>query len=254
MNKLKAIILAAGLGSRLGKLTENIPKCMLKICDQSLIERQVKILRYCGIDDITIVTGYKNNIIDISDVNYIKNENYRTTNINESLFCALELSDSPILVSYSDIIFDEKIIQHLLNSGNGITLAVNLNWRDNYQNRQMHPFSEAENVLLQDLKIIKIKKNITDVSLEQKIGEFLGLLVISPESVKIMLEKHNKLKKNHTGPFQNASSFSEAYITDMVQELIDCDTIVTALITNEKWCEIDTIEDIEKAQRMFQKL
>ena len=251
---MKAIILAAGLGSRLGKLTENMPKCMLKISDESLIERQVKILRHCGINDITIVTGYKNNIIDVSDVNYIKNENYKTTNINESLFCALELSDSPILVLYSDIIFDEKIIQQLLNSGNGITLAVNLNWRDNYQNRQMHPFSEAENVLLQDLKIIKIKKNITDVSLEQKIGEFLGLLVISPESVKIMLEKHNKLKKNHTGPFQNASSFSEAYITAMVQELIDCDTIVTALITNEKWCEIDTIEDIEKAQRMFQKL
>ena len=71
---MKVIILAAGMSSRLRPLTSNKPKCMLKLSNETLIERQIKIFHNHNINDITIVTGYRSEVIDIPDVNYVKNE------------------------------------------------------------------------------------------------------------------------------------------------------------------------------------
>ena len=87
---MKAIILAAGLGSRLGEFGEKTPKGMITIFGKTLLERQIEIFHNCGISEITVVTGHNSDLINYPDVDYIKNPNYSTTNMNESLFCAKE--------------------------------------------------------------------------------------------------------------------------------------------------------------------
>ena len=241
------------MSSRLRTLTNDKPKCMLKLFNETLIERQIKIFNNCNINDITIVTGYMSEMIDIPDVNYVKNENYETTNINESLFCALEPSSSPILVTYSDIVFEQKIIQQMLEFTGDVGLAVNLNWKKCYQNRNMHPLSEAENVLVENGKILQIRKNISKSLENQQIGEFLGIMMLSSEHVKILLERYSYLKKNHVGAFHNSSSLSNAYITDMLQEIINCGVTVNPIFTEGKWCEIDTPEDLKNAEKSINK-
>ena len=241
------------MSSRLRTLTNDKPKCMLKLFDETLIERQIKIFHSCNINDITIVTGYMGEVIDIPDVNYVKNKNYETTNINESLFCALEPSSSPILVTYSDIVFEQKIIQQMLEFTGDVGLAVNLNWKKCYQNRNMHPLSEAENVLVENGKILQIRKNISKSLENQQIGEFLGIMMLSSEHVKILLERYSYLKKNHVGAFHNSSSLSNAYITDMLQEIINCGVTVNPIFTEGKWCEIDTPEDLKNAEKSINK-
>ena len=241
------------MSSRLRTLTNDKPKCMLKLFNETLIERQIKIFNNCNINDITIVTGYMSEMIDIPDVNYVKNKNYETTNINESLFCALEPSSSPILVTYSDIVFEQKIIQQMLEITDGIRLAVNLNWKKYYQNRKNHPLSEAENVLVENGRILQIRKNISKSLENQQIGEFLGIMMLSSEHVKILLERYSYLKKNHMGAFHNSSSLSNAYITDMLQEIINCGINVNPIFTEGKWCEIDTPEDLKNAEKSINK-
>ncbi len=241
------------MSSRLRTLTNDKPKCMLKLFNETLIERQIKIFNNCNINDITIVTGYMSEMIDIPDVNYVKNKNYETTNINESLFCALEPSSSPILVTYSDIVFEQKIIQQMLEFTGDVGLAVNLNWKKCYQNRNMHPLSEAENVLVENGKILQIRKNISKSLENQQIGEFLGIMMLSSEHVKILLERYSYLKKNHVGDFHNSSSLSNAYITDMLQEIINCGVTVNPIFTEGKWCEIDTPEDLKNAEKSINK-
>ena len=250
---MKVIILAAGMGSRFRPLTNNKPKCMLKLSNQTLIERQIKIFHSCNINDITIVTGYRSELIDISNVNYVKNENYETTNMNESLFCALEASNSPVLVTYGDIVFEQKIIQQMLEIRDGIRLAVNLNWKKYYQNRTMHPLSEAENVLVENGRILQIRKNISESLQNQQIGEFLGIMMLSSDHVKILLERYSYLKKNHIGTFHNSSSLSNAYITDMLQEIINCGINVNPVFTEGRWFEIDTQEDFKNAEKLINK-
>ena len=226
---------------------------MLKLSNQTLIERQIKIFHSCNINDITIVTGYRSELIDISNVNYVKNENYETTNMNESLFCALEPSNSPVLVTYGDIVFEQKIIQQMLEIRDGIRLAVNLNWKKYYQNRTMHPLSEAENVLVENGRILQIKKNISESLQNQQIGEFLGIMMLSSDHVKILLERYSYLKKNHMDTFHNSSSLSNAYITDMLQEIINCGINVNPVFTEGRWFEIDTQEDFKNAEKLINK-
>jgi len=250
---MNAIILAAGKGIRLLHNTKNVPKGMLKLFNETLIERQIKIFHSCNINDITIVTGHRSEIIDIPDVNYVKNENYETTDMNESLFCALEPSSSPVLVTYSDIVFEQKIIQQILEITDGIRLAVNLNWKKYYQNRKNHPLSEAENVLVENERILQIRKNISKSLQNQQIGEFLGIMMLSSDHVKILLERYSYLKKNHIGTFHNSSSLSNAYITDMLQEIINCGINVNPVFTEGRWFEIDTPEDLKNAEKLINK-
>jgi len=246
---MRAIILAAGKGSRLGELTKNIPKGMLKLFDKTLIERQIEIYQKCGINDITIVTGYKGEMINFPNVNYVRNQYFATTNMNESLFCASEkLSDSGI-VSYTDIIFEQKIIQQMLQFSGDIGIAINLNWKKNYDGRTLHPLSEAENVLIKNGKIIKIKKNISKESSEEEVGEFLGIMKLSKDGGRILLQKYLELKENHVGIFHASKSFKDAYITDMLQEIIDSGYDVSPVIIEGNWREIDTPQDLEEVEK-----
>ena len=271
---MKVIILAAGIGSRLRPLTNDKPKCMIKLLGQTLIERQIKIFHSYGINDITIVTGYKSEVVDIPDVNYVNNVNYETTNMNESLFRALLKTEmceectsgcrecngtglspaKPILVTYGDIAFEPRILSQMFGfSPSVIVLAARINWKEYYQNRTMHPLSEAENVLIENRRILEIRKNISKSLENQQIGEFLGIMLLPPDQRNILLEKYLELKQNHVGTFHSSSSLSNAYLTDMLQEMINHATTVKPVFTEGKWFEIDTPEDLKNAEKSINK-
>lgn len=241
--------MAAGKGSRLGEITKTIPKGMIKLFGKTLIERQIEIYRDNGIDDITIVTGYKGETINFPGINYIKNQDYDSTNINESLFCAREKLSDSVIISYTDIIFEPKIIKQMIEFSGDIGIAVNIDWEKNYHGRKLHPLSEAENVLIEKEKIIQIRKNIPKNLSDKKIGEFLGIIKLSKNGCNVLLEKFLELKKNHVGPFHTAKSLKEAYITDMLQEVIDSVNDVLPVIVEGNWCEIDTPEDLENVKK-----
>ena len=243
--------MAAGLGSRLGKLGKNIPKGMITIFGKTLIERQIEIFHNCGINDITIITGHNSEVIKYPNVDYIKNPNYATTNMNESLFCAREKFDDSILVSYADIIFEQQIIEQILKFRQDIGVAINLDWKKNYENRTMHTLSEAENVLIENSNVVQLRKNITECLSNQKIGEFLGIMKLSKKGAAYILEKYLKLKNNHNGVFHNSSSFQKSYLTDMLQEIVDSKAIVYPIVTKGLWMEIDTAEDLKRAENLL---
>ena len=85
---MKAIILAAGEGKRLRPLTENIPKCMVKLFGKSILERQVNLFKNCGVNEICVVRGYNKEKINLSDLKYYFNKKFDITNMVETLFCA----------------------------------------------------------------------------------------------------------------------------------------------------------------------
>lgn len=248
---MKAIILAAGLGSRLGTLGEDIPKGMIKIFGKTLLERQIRIFRHFGINDITIVTGHNQNVINYPDINYIKNPNFAKTNMNESLFCAKEKFDDSIIISYSDIIFEQKLIENLLKADYDFSVGVRLDWQKYYQNRTLHPLSEAENVVIEKDKIVYLRKNISTCTKNQEIGEFLGLIKLTEKAACKLLKKYLELKNNNTKQFHSSKSFERAYLTDMFQEVVDSGEIVTPIILNDLWFEIDTVEDLSRAEKIL---
>ena len=104
---MNAIILAAGEGKRLRPLTNDRPKCLIEFNGKTLLDRQISVFKKCGIDDITVVTGYNHQMFKNYDVQYVRNVDFATTNMVRSLFCAeRKISDSSIFIyDYRKIIF-----------------------------------------------------------------------------------------------------------------------------------------------------
>ena len=137
----------------------------------------------------------------------------------------------------------------MLDFKGDIGLAVDLDWEKNYINRIQHPKSEADNVLLENNEILKIKKNIKESKSTQNVGEFVGLMKLSKKGANIFVEKFNHLIESHKGKFHAAPSIKKAYLTDMLQELIDLGIVVEPIIINGKWYEIDTLQDLQLARK-----
>src|SRR5450755_634768 len=127
---MKAIILAAGRGSRFGSYTQDGPKCLLKIGGLSLLERQIETFRRLGIHDIVVVKGFAAEKILIEGVRYYIDEKHRY-NMVYSLFCAEPEIHGDVIISYADIIFEDSVLQSLLNAfSHDITVTVDTRWED----------------------------------------------------------------------------------------------------------------------------
>ena len=103
---MKAFILAAGKGTRLGHLTNDKPKGMLELNGDTILKHQINLFRSVGIDEIVVIRGYKKNKINYPNIRYIDNDKYDTTNMIESLMCAEKYLDDDCIVTYADLLFE----------------------------------------------------------------------------------------------------------------------------------------------------
>jgi len=148
---MKAIILAAGMGTRMDKYAKNLPKCMLSLNGKTLIERQIDTLRSCDVNDIIVVKGYMPDKINISGVKYYVNEDYENTNMVETLMCAEEEMNDDILVCYGDILYEKRIIKIVLENKSDIGVVVDENYWDYWKARLDNPEEDqALNEILSD--------------------------------------------------------------------------------------------------------
>ena len=244
---VKSIIIAAGLGSRLKGYTEALPKCMLMFGDKTLLERQLEVYEDCGIKDISVVRGFKKEKINYEGLNYYDNTDYHNNNILNSLFYAEEVINGNVIISYSDILFDTNVVSRLLESNADISIVVDIDWRGYYVDRKDHPIEEAEKVIFDaNNEVLKIGKVIT--SKQDVYGEFIGMLKLSPRGAEIFKLHFNRAKKIFWDkPFQRSQTFQKAYITDLIQDMVEMGVSIHCVIIERGWKEIDTVEDYEKA-------
>ena len=249
----KALIIAAGLGSRLKGHTENLPKCMLDFGGKTLLQRQIDAYKQNDIKNISLIRGYKKEKINYKGIKYYENKDYRNNNILNSIFCAEEEINGNIIISYSDILFESLVVKRALESDHDISVVVDIDWRGYYVGRKDHPITEAENVTFNSnnevQKIGKINTGNDEVH-----GEFIGMIKLTNRGAEIFKHHFNRLKKIYWNkPFQRAEIFQKAYLTDFIQELVDIGTKVHCVIIESGWKEIDTVEDYRKALVGFNK-
>jgi len=248
---MKAIILAAGKGSRMCKLTQNIPKPLLNINGKSIIERQLSSLKQNGILDIIIVIGPHYEKFNFKNVVCVNNLDYKKHDTLGSFMTARDYMNDEIITTYADQIFEEKIFKSMTKFTGDIGIAVDLDWEKNYVNRDQHPKSEAENVLINGNEILELRKNISECKENEKIGECLGLMKFSRKALKVFLDKYSELETSHKGKFHDAPSLEKALISDMLQELIVSGIRISPIYVSGKWCEIDTPQDLQIARKLF---
>lgn len=123
---MKAIIFNSGLGSRMAGLTENNPKCMVKLYNgETIFERQIRILSDCGIKDFVITTGpFKEQLYEVSEkfknlnFQFVANEEYRSTNYIVSMNNASQYLDDDVLLLHGDLVFNKRLIEKILDNKN----------------------------------------------------------------------------------------------------------------------------------------
>lgn len=245
---MKAIILAAGSGTRLKKYTENLPKGMLSFMGKTIIERQIEVYRACGIEDIVIVRGFASEKIHYGGVKYYTNEKYASTNMVESLMEAREEFNDDIIVSYSDILFESEMLKSMMSSDADFACAVDDNWKEYWLKRYGKVDFDTESLAIND------EDSITELGLENPRIEnisarYIGLLKFSVNGLAFILNTMNEAYKEYEDkPWQQSGkTVRKAYMTDLLNAIIESGRDVKAIHFNNGWLEFDTNEDYERA-------
>ena len=246
---MKAIILAAGRGSRLHPYTENTPKCLTELAGETLISRQIKTLRASGIHEIVIVTGFMAHKLVLPDTKQVFNPFWATTNMVESLFCAKEFFDDDIFVSYSDIIYESRNLNALIASPHDVSVLVDRQWRVYWEHRFKDPLSDAESLIMDDEGcILDIGQKVANIdSIE---AQYMGLMRFQNGGVQALEKAWNSLFAVRR-EWMEMRRVKEAYMTDLLMEMIFLRIPVHAVMIDGGWLEIDTVSDYEYAISMI---
>lgn len=237
---MKAIIIAAGKGSRIPEISKYIPKSLIKINGKSLLERQIDFIRKLDIDKISIVKGYKSKKINYKKIKYFVNKNFAKSEQLDSLFCAKKWFDDDLIIVFSDIIYDFSLLKKIVNSKKEFAIAIQKNWKKKYKKRFDHPMDQADKVLIKKKKVSDIGKGL---SINATNGEFLGIFKLSKKiSLKLRNEYRLLRKSRKTHKFQ---------IHDFFKYLIKKSINIEPVYVNGKYMEIDTGNDLKIAKKIF---
>lgn len=229
---MQAIIMAAGKGSRLGNLTQDMPKSFLEIQGIKLIEYNIALLHAYGIKDIVIVTGYQCERIeelvkDIEGIRCIYNPFYEMVNVLGSFYMAQEYLHEDTVYMHADTLCAPEIFETMLKTDGDMVLPVEYKVCD----------EEAMKVRTEAGRIVEISKQI---SCEVGEGEFIGILKIGQKILPDLRRASKDVLKN--------KEFS-SYFEGAVQKLIDWGgyEFIAVSTENHFWGEIDFLEDYERA-------
>lgn len=240
---MKAVILAAGSGNRMGKYTENLPKGMLSFNGKPLIEWQISQLRRAGISDIIIITGYMREKINYPGVTYFHNEEYSKTNMIETLLCAREILNSDLLVCYSDIIYTGALLRLAIASRSDVGVSVDSAWRGYWLQRYGSTETDLESLVVKNGKITEIGQ---PVSSSAGINyRYIGLNKFSAAGIGEALRLYDEKKAKNESWLQSRKTFKNGYMTDLLHELIQRGVEVQPIVTSGGWLEFDTCQDYD---------
>ena len=239
---MKCIILAAGLGKRIKNVTKKQPKCLIKINNETLLSRQIRLFRSLNIKKITVIRGFKADKISFNFVKYVFNKNFKTNEQLDSLICAKKEFNQDILVTFADIIYDLSIVKKISKSTLGdIVLGVDRNWKERYKFRYDHPFNQADKVKVdKEFNITNIGKKI---SLDDTNAEFLGIFKLTKKGCKLFLKNYFKIKKE--------KKTNKMQIHNFIQYMINNNNEIKACFINGRFMEIDTQNDLKIAKKIF---
>ena len=232
---MRAIILAAGRGSRMGDLTAEIPKCLVQLGGKPLLDWQTSALRMAGIERIAIVTGWQPEHLANQGLETFHNPRWSETQMVVSLSCASEwLSAETCIVSYSDIFYPASAVRTLIETPGDVAITYDPDWLSLWSRRFADPLSDAESFEIDSSgKITDIGRRTGDA---RKIkGQYMGLLKFSPSGWR------------RTGGYLDGMAPAERERLDMtglLQRLTVAGVEVTAVPVAGPWGEVDSASDL----------
>ena len=245
---MRSIILAAGEGKRLRPFTNDRPKCLVEIGDRNLLDRILDV-HARRISDIVVVGGYRSKMLNDDRYRLLENNDYDKTNMVETLFCAEKELCKGAIVSYGDIVYPLPVLDSVINSLADIAVAIDMNWRSYWQSRLDNPLEDLETLRMNaKMEIVEIGNK--PKALEEIEGQYMGLMKFTKRGAEIAKKVY---KSSLSGGAISGKEVKTAYMTDLLQAIIDEGFSVHAVPVRHLWVEIDTVDDL-KSQITIERL
>jgi choline kinase len=238
---MKAIILAAGIASRLRPLTDTMPKCLLRIGERCLLQRCFDALLANGLKEFVVVTGYRQQQIrdfltahyPAVDITFIYNERYEQTNNIYSLWLTRPYTQGQdVLLLDSDIVFDPQIVARLLACGQADALALN---RHELGEEEIKVIVDADNRVTEISKVC---------SIQQAVGESIGIERMSAAYTRALFAELQRMIEGE--------GLDNVFYERAFERLIPQGHSFYVLDTTELFSiELDTVSDFEQAKRLL---
>ena len=233
---MKALILAAGLGTRLAPITNDRPKSLVPVNGQPIILKQIDNLHKNGITDITVVSGYKANILEekihalYPEIRIIESVDYATTNNMYSAYLAHEvMENSDFLMMNADVFYDASVVTALLNfeAPNAIVTDIG-----NY-------LEESMKVVEENGRLVKISKSIEKAD---ALGASIDVYKFSSDAGKKFFGKCAEYIESK----KELKMWSEVALNDILK-----DVEFRACPLVGRWLEIDNHDDLAAAEKLI---
>lgn len=228
--KMKAVILAAGKGSRLYPLTTDIPKCMIEVGGRPLIDWQLEAIEKIGIKDTLVVVGYQKEAIQKHLGNRVYYREYadyaKTNNLHTLWHIKDELKNSDFMCFFADLIYEISVLEDLKKASGNINLVV-----------------DTGQILDGTMRIRIEGGNLTaigdQVPKDEGSGNFIGISKFSSAGAKLLFEQMGNMMSGH----------EKDYYTEVLNVLISQGHKIGYIdIKKQIWAEIDTISDLQRVE------
>ncbi|MDG2319736.1 MAG: phosphocholine cytidylyltransferase family protein [Rhodospirillaceae bacterium] len=241
---MRAIILAAGRGHRMGETTKDKPKCLTVFNGKSLLDWQLMALRKAGINDVAIVRGYLGEKLEGFSSTFFENPHWDDTNMVRSLLCAGDwLAQFPCVISYGDIFYGADAVRQLSECSEDIAISYDPSWLALWSQRFEDPLSDAETFVLGDNGLVREIGNratsIADIE-----GQYMGLLKFTPAGWAEITNYLTTL----TEP-----QIDQLDMTSLLSSLVANEIKVCAAPIESAWGEVDSEHDLEVYTDMIER-
>jgi L-glutamine-phosphate cytidylyltransferase len=242
---MRAVILAAGRGSRLAHLSEERPKCLVQLGGKPLIERQITALRHGGVDEIGVVRGYRAEMIDYPGLCLFANHRWAETSMVMSLVAAASwLRLGPVIVSYADIFYHGELVRGLASAPGELVIAYDRAWRHLWSRRFADPLADAETFRVDSNgRLLEIGGRTTHI--EDITGQYMGLLKFKPQAWRTIETLLHEL---------DPATRDRLDMTGLLRCLLaENEYPINTYATDGQWGEIDKPEDVALYEDMVRK-
>lgn len=234
---MQALILAAGVGNRLADAAGGKPKSYLPLAGETLLSRNIRLLRECGVREIILVTGHQRERFAAdfpdADIRQVFNPFYKTTNVLVSVWCGLPWLTEEFVYLHADTVFHGDILHRLVSAPSRPALLA--------ADRKECAEEEMKYKINAAGEVFEINKTMPPADAH---GEFLGLARFSAEALPVIRRGTERV----LGRGEHMSFFEAA-----LQEMIDARELSPLIVDTGDlpWREIDFPEDYEAARAMF---
>ncbi len=244
---IQAVILAAGRGSALHELTHDRPKAMISIGGKTLLDRLMRGLNRVGINKLTVIAGYKAEVINMPGINKCINADYDKGDELKTLLCAQDQFSDEMLILYSDLLFREYILRDLIETNGEIVVVVdsaldnlNITGAPDYaycnKNDDRSPFTP-------DIQLTRLSSHI-DAPDKKPSGYWIGMIRVRKQGRRWIDAALDELKET--------KNFNQLTLPDLLNHLIKKRKPVNVHYIDGRWLDVNSLDDIDRAGNFIQ--